>query len=97
MLREDAVQAVRDGKFHIYPVSTIEQGIEILTGIPAGKPNASSHYPKNSFNHQVQVRLKELANKVQAFPRKSKHSKATSNGKVTALKEHRNSRRKDSK
>jgi predicted ATP-dependent protease len=97
MLREDVVQAVRDGKFHIYPVSTVEEGMEILTGMPAGKQNASGHYPKDSFNYYVETRLRELAKKVQAFPKKTRHSKINSNGKVTAFREKQNGRRKDSK
>ncbi|HJR79120.1 MAG TPA: AAA family ATPase [Anaerolineales bacterium] len=67
MLREEVVQAVRDGKFHVYPVSTIDRGIELLTGIEAGERNAEGEYPENTLNFAVQARLKELAGKVQAF------------------------------
>ncbi|MCE5259277.1 MAG: AAA family ATPase [Chloroflexi bacterium] len=59
MLREDIVQAVRDGRFHIYSVSTIEEGIEILTGIPAGETDSSGKYPEGSVYAQVDARLAE--------------------------------------
>ena len=58
MLREDVVEACKKGKFHIYAVSHIDQGIEILTGIPAGKLNKSGNYPKGSINYLVQEKLK---------------------------------------
>jgi len=61
MLREDVVQAVRDGKFHIYAVSTVEEGIEVLTGIPAGVADADGNYPADSVFGHVQARLAEYA------------------------------------
>jgi lon-related putative ATP-dependent protease len=67
MLREDVVEAVRDGTFHIYPVATIDQGIEILTGQPAGERLEDGTYPQGSVNGTVQWRLEDLANKVKAF------------------------------
>jgi predicted ATP-dependent protease len=73
MLREEVVQAVREGKFHIYPVSTIDEGIELLTGIKAGERDTEGKYPENTLNFTVQARLRELAEKVQAF---SNHNKA---------------------
>ncbi|MBW1677600.1 MAG: hypothetical protein JRJ79_13620 [Deltaproteobacteria bacterium] len=48
MLRKDVVEAVKDGKFHIYPIKTIEQGIEILTGMKAGKMRKDGTYPKKT-------------------------------------------------
>jgi predicted ATP-dependent protease len=67
MVREEVVEAVRAGKFHIYPVSSINEGIELLTGIEAGERNVNGEYPDNTLNFAVQARLKELAGKVQAF------------------------------
>jgi lon-related putative ATP-dependent protease len=75
MLREDVVQAVREGKFHIYPVSTIDEGIGLLTGIEAGERNVEGKYPENTLNFAVQTRLKELAEKVQAFSANNKSEK----------------------
>ncbi len=59
MLRPDVVDAVAQGRFHIYAVASIDDGIEILTGRPAGvKTNGS--YPEGSVNHLVEKRLKEF-------------------------------------
>ena len=57
MLRHDVVQAAAEGQFHIYPVSTIDQGIELLTGLPAGQRNANGHFTDGSLNHRVEERL----------------------------------------
>jgi lon-related putative ATP-dependent protease len=66
MLRQDVVDAVRQGKFHIYAVSTIDEGIEILTGMAAGvKTNGS--YPENTVNHLVEERLKGFAEGLKKF------------------------------
>ena len=67
MLRQDVVQAVADGQFHIYPVETIDQGIELLTGIPAGNMDETGDYPEGSINARVKARLAELAEKRSAF------------------------------
>ncbi len=57
MLREDVVNAVRDGKFHIYAIDNVDDGIEILTGIKAGKMNAKGEFPKGSVNRMVKESL----------------------------------------
>jgi len=67
MLRREVIDAVRDGQFHIYPVETIDQGIEILTGVPAGEADAEGHYPDESINGKVQARLADLARQRAAF------------------------------
>ena len=59
MLRADILQAVEDGKFTIYAIDTVDDGIEILTGKKAGKLNAKGEYPKNTVNYMVQQSLKE--------------------------------------
>ncbi len=69
MLREDVVQAVAEGKFHLYPVRTVDEGIEILTGVPAGERISESAnqrmgagaYPPESVNGKVDARLTYLA------------------------------------
>ena len=75
MLRSDVIDAAREGKFHIYPVKTIDQGIEILTGMPAGEPNGEGEYPRESFNGRVHARLMEMAEKRIAFGRKMQGEK----------------------
>ena len=67
MLREDVVQAIREGQFHVYPVTTIDQGIGILTGVDAGEQRANGTYADGTVNNAVQQRLQELAGKVRFF------------------------------
>ncbi len=67
MLRQDVVDAVTAGGFHIYAVEHIDQGIETLTGLPAGLPNAQGIYPEETINGKVQRRLKAMADRLQAF------------------------------
>ncbi len=57
MLREDICQAVEDGKFNVWAVDTVDDGIELLTGIKAGQPDKNGNYPKNSVNYAVQQGL----------------------------------------
>ncbi len=61
MLREDVVEAVRRGQFSIWAVSSVDQGIEILTGVPAGSPDAEGRYPAESINGRVEARLRQMA------------------------------------
>lgn len=67
MLRRDVVDAVAAGKFHIYAVRTIDEGIEILTGASAGERNDQNAYPEGTVNHRVDQRLKEFAEALQKF------------------------------
>lgn len=67
MLRQDVVEAVANGQFHVYAVETVDQGIELLTGMPAGEPDEEGNYPEGTVNGLVQKRLAELAEKRQAF------------------------------
>lgn len=60
MLREDVIKACEKGDFHIYPVETIDQGIEILTGIEAGEIDENDEYPIGSINRLVSVRLNKF-------------------------------------
>ncbi len=57
MLREDVLNAVDEGKFHIYAVDNVDDGIEILTGIKAGKPDKHRNYPKGTVNYAVRQGL----------------------------------------
>jgi len=66
MLPEEVVEAVRDGKFHIWAVKTVEEGIEILSGMPAGTPDEEGNYPEGTLFHLVQRRLSELREKLKA-------------------------------
>jgi lon-related putative ATP-dependent protease len=67
MLRRDVVEAAAAGRFHIYPVDTVDQGIEILTGVPAGERGASGQFPPGTINFLVEQRLVEFADRTRAF------------------------------
>ncbi len=67
MLRKDVVQAAESGQFHIYPIEHIDQGIEILTGLPAGRRDANGIFPKGSINRLVEDRLIKLAGQARNF------------------------------
>jgi predicted ATP-dependent protease len=61
MLREDVVAACGRGKFHIFPVGHIDDGLEILSGLPAGKRGRSGAFSRGSFNRAVEDRLTDMA------------------------------------
>jgi predicted ATP-dependent protease len=67
MLRQDLVTAVAHNQFHIYPVETIDQGIELLTGVVAGELDEAGEYPPQSVNGRIITRLTTLAEKARAF------------------------------
>lgn len=60
-LSSEVVNAVKNGLFHIYSISTIEEGIEILTGVPAGKKDKNGKFPAGTVNHLVYEKLKKYA------------------------------------
>ncbi|HXG52955.1 MAG TPA: ATP-binding protein [candidate division Zixibacteria bacterium] len=62
LLRADVIEAVEQGRFHIYPVRTIDEGIELLSGVRAGMPDE-----EGTFNGEVNRRLRELASGLKAF------------------------------
>jgi predicted ATP-dependent protease len=67
MLREDVIKAVQDGKFHIYAVKSIDEGIEILTGMSAGDKKPDGRYPEGTVNYRAEKRLGELAEGVKKY------------------------------
>ena len=60
-LNDEVVQAVKDKKFHIYAISTIDEGIELLTGVPAGKKDANGNFPAGTINYLAYEKLKKYA------------------------------------
>ena len=64
MLRDDVVEAVREGKFHIHAVSRVEEGIELLTGVPAGERDENGEYPKGTIYAKARAKLQEYAAKL---------------------------------
>jgi predicted ATP-dependent protease len=67
MLKEEVVEAIKDGRFHIWPVKTIEQGIEVLTGVSAGERLSDGTYPEGTINYIVQQRLSDMANLIKEY------------------------------
>jgi lon-related putative ATP-dependent protease len=67
MLRKDVVKAVEEGKFHIYPVETIDQGVGVLTGMEAGERREDGSFKEGTVNFLVDKRLKELASGIKEF------------------------------
>jgi len=67
MLRDEVIDAVAKKKFHIYPVATIEQGIEILTGVRAGKRSKTGKFEPGSIFAAVDSRLREMADTLRRF------------------------------
>jgi lon-related putative ATP-dependent protease len=61
MLKKEVTEAVEKGRFHIYTIETIEDGIELFTGLPAGKIQPDGNYPEGSFNFMVTKKLQELS------------------------------------
>ncbi len=67
MLREDVVEAVAAGQFHIYPVSSVDEGIAILAGLPAGQRGPDGRYPEGTVNRRVDDALRTLAVRLRNF------------------------------
>ena len=60
-LNDEVIESVKKGKFHIYAVSTIDEGIEILTGVPAGKKDKTGKFPLGTINYLVHEKLKRFS------------------------------------
>ena len=75
MLREDVVAAVRAGLFHVYPISTVDEAITLLTGVPAGERDARGRFPRNTVNYRVERRLQEFAQKREQMSHEGRRKK----------------------
>ena len=71
MLRHDVVEAAEAGKFRVYPVATIDEGIELLTGIAAGERDKSGEYPADSINGRIEKKLEALSDVIRKFSAKA--------------------------
>lgn len=60
-LSDEIIDVVKKGKFHIYAVSTIDEGIEILTGVPAGKKDKNRNFPFGTINYLAKEKLKRYS------------------------------------
>ncbi len=66
-LSDEVIESVKNKEFHIYAISTIEEGIEILTGVPAGRKDTSGNFPAGTINYLAYERLKKYSNAVAAL------------------------------
>lgn len=67
VLADEVVEAIKEGKFHIYPVKSIDEGIEILTGVEAGQKGEDGTYPPGTVNYLVYEKLKSFAKTAASF------------------------------
>jgi lon-related putative ATP-dependent protease len=88
MLRMDVIEAVEDGKFHIYAIQDMDEGIELLTAVKAGKRDRNGNYPKDTLNRLVMERLKVMSELI-------KESEQTTRRKVKKAKRSANSPQRD--
>jgi len=68
MLKEEIVEAVKEGKFHVYSVKTVDEGIEILTGVKAGERQKDGAFEEATVNYSVDKRLRGMAERLREFP-----------------------------
>ncbi|MBI2322028.1 MAG: AAA family ATPase, partial [Chloroflexi bacterium] len=66
MLKQEVIDAVQAGRFHIYAVGTVDEGIELLTGLPAGARQPDGSYPEGSINGHIAARMREMAQALRA-------------------------------
>ncbi len=76
MLRDEVIDAIQQGKFHIYAVKTIDEGIEVLTGKPAGERQADGTYPPDAINFLVDKNLRDMAERLRGFMEEKKEKEA---------------------
>ncbi|MFZ5980579.1 MAG: Lon protease family protein, partial [Candidatus Zixiibacteriota bacterium] len=89
MLRPDVIDAVKKGKFHIYPITSITEGIEILTGVPGGSRLKGGGFTKGSVMAKVDDKLREMAMTLENFGRNA----ADSNDKNNEVKARRKTKK----
>lgn len=67
MLKDEVIEAVREGRFHIYPVKSVDEGIEILTDMTPGTKDESGSYPENTIYYIVQKKIEKFARIAEEF------------------------------
>ncbi len=75
MLKDEVIEAVKQGKFHIWAVKTIDEGIEILTGTPAGTKDEKGNYPAGTVNYLVSKKLEKLTKNYLKYQKITESSK----------------------
>ena len=81
MLKDEIVEAVKEGRFAIYPIEHVDEGIEILTSIPAGTRGADGKFPEGTINRMVEDRLRKLATSYKEFGRRKHTEEKVENNK----------------
>jgi lon-related putative ATP-dependent protease len=76
MLKSEVIEAVKAGKFSIYPVRTINEGIEVLTGVEAGERRADGTFPEGTINYLVNERLAQMADTLKSFETEEEEQEA---------------------
>ncbi len=79
MLKKEIIESVKKGEFHIWPISTVEEGIEILTGMKAGKLQSDGTYPEGTLFKKVDDRLKEFVQIVSEFGKEEENEEGGDN------------------
>jgi predicted ATP-dependent protease len=77
MLRRDVREAVEQGRFSVHAIETVDDGIEVLTGLPAGRRDEDGHYPDGSINRLVEDRLATFSERMRAHAGKTGDDWAT--------------------
>ena len=87
MLRQDVIDAVEEGRFHVYSVATVDEGMELLTGLPAGERDASGEYPAGTLNQGVAARLTEWTRAAQIYanPPEEEHAADSESAESSTL------------
>ncbi len=80
MLRQDVADAAKAGRFRVIPIDTVDQGMEILTGLPSGAADPRGQYPESTLNRRIAVRLAALARRAAALPQARTAAKRRRNG-----------------
>jgi lon-related putative ATP-dependent protease len=75
MLRADVRRAVRDGQFHVWAVTNVDEGVELLTGVPAGACDARGKYPSETVNRKVVDALARMGRRLAANPRRGRDAR----------------------
>jgi len=75
MLKKEVVQAVKDKKFHIYPIESVDQAIELLTGKEAGQKGSTGKFKTGTVNYLVDKKLKDFAEEYRKFGRQAPRSR----------------------
>jgi Lon-like ATP-dependent protease len=80
MLKKEVIDAVREGKFAIYPIEHVDEGLEILTGMEAGLRDSSGSFAEGTLNYMVEKRLSELARGLKEFGKPASESRQLPGG-----------------